>query len=123
MEESSENSKPEALEKRTRRFAKSVRAFVRKLPRTICNLEDAKQLVRASGSVAANYIEANEAISPKDFALRIKYCRKESKESHLWLDLLNLGEKKETEEIRNSLLQEATELKLIFSAILRKTGQ
>ena len=123
MEESSENSKPEALEKRTRRFAKSVRAFVRKLPRTICNLEDAKQLVRSSGSVAANYIEANEAISPKDFALRIKYCRKESKESHLWLDLLNLGEKKETEEIRNSLLQEATELKLIFSAILRKTGQ
>ena len=121
MDENSGNFKPEALELRTRRFAKSVREFVRKLPKTICNMEDAKQLVRSSGSVAANYIEANEAISKKDFALRIKYCRKEAKESHLWLDLLDLGENAATESTRSALRQEATELKLIFSAIIRKT--
>ena len=121
MEKDGENSKPEALELRTRRFAKSVRAFVRRLPKTVCNLEDAKQLVRSSGSVAANYIEANEAISPKDFVLRIKYCRKEAKESHLWLDLLDLGENHALATSLGELLQEATELKLIFSAILRKT--
>jgi four helix bundle protein len=56
------------LEERTFHFAKDVRAFVKRLPRNICNLEDGKQLVRASGSIGANYIEANEALSKKDYA-------------------------------------------------------
>ena len=55
------------LEERTFRFAESVRAFVKQLPRTISNAEDVRQLVRASGSVAANWIEADEALSKKDF--------------------------------------------------------
>ncbi len=83
------SSKPRDLEARTRQFAKDVRAFVTTLPRTVCNAQDVKQVARSSGSVAANYIEANEAVSRKDFLLRIKYCRKEAKESHLWLDLLD----------------------------------
>ena len=69
------------LEERTFRFAESVRAFVKQLPRTISNTEDVRQLVRASGSVAANWIEADEALSKKDFLMRVKICRKEAKES------------------------------------------
>ena len=123
MDGNGENSKPRDLEERTRLFAKGVRTFVKLLPRTVCNAQDVKQLARSSGSVAANYIEANEAVSRKDFALRIKYCRKEAKESHLWLDLLDMGEKENCEKLRAGLMQEAQELKLIFAAILRKSEE
>ncbi len=70
------------LEERTLQFAITSRLFLKKLPRTISNIEDTKQLVRSSGSVGANYIEANESLSKKDFCYRIKICRKESKESN-----------------------------------------
>ena len=76
-----QNSKQYDLEDRTLAFAKKVRAFVKKLPKTIANIEDGKQLIKASGSIGANYIEANEALSKKDFVMRIKICRKEAKES------------------------------------------
>ena len=69
------------LEERTFRFAKAVRAFVKRLPRTVCNQEDVKQVVRSSGSVGANYIEANEALSKKDFRHRVRIARKEAKET------------------------------------------
>ncbi len=49
------------LEERTIIFAKNVRSFIKKIPRTISNIEDGKQIIRSSGSVGANYIEANEA--------------------------------------------------------------
>ncbi|MHC4501304.1 MAG: four helix bundle protein, partial [Planctomycetota bacterium] len=80
-----ENSRHYDLEDRTFEFASRVRAFLKKLNKTIANIEDGKQLVRASGSVGANYIEANEALSKKDFAMRVKICRKEAKESRYWL--------------------------------------
>jgi four helix bundle protein len=76
-----ENSKRFDLEERTFQFGRRTRAFVRTLAKTIANVEDARQLIRSSGSVGANYIEANEALSKKDFVLRIKICRKEAKES------------------------------------------
>jgi hypothetical protein len=60
------------LEDRTFIFAKNVRAFAKQIPRTIGNIEDARQVVRASGSVGANYIEANESLSKRDFLMRIK---------------------------------------------------
>jgi four helix bundle protein len=106
------------LEERTFQFAKRVRGFVKTLPRTICNLEDVKQLVRASGSVGANYIEANESLGKKDFAMRIKICRKEAKESRFFLRLLDVGG---AENERTALIQEATELMNIFGAIVRRT--
>ena len=68
------------LEERTHLFAKHVRAFVKRLPRLDANVIDGRQLIRASGSVGANYIEANESLSRKDFVMRIKISRKESKE-------------------------------------------
>jgi len=83
------NPKQYDLEDRTSAFAKRVRAFVKKLTKTIANIEDGKQLVKASGSVGANYIEANESLSKKDFIMRIKICRKEAKESRYWLRLID----------------------------------
>ncbi len=68
------------LEDRTFIFAQNVRVFGKQLPKTLANIEDTKQVVRASGSVGANYIEANESLSKKDFLMRIKICRKEAKE-------------------------------------------
>ncbi|PYJ33034.1 MAG: four helix bundle protein, partial [Verrucomicrobia bacterium] len=72
-----DDAKPRDLEDRTFRFAELVRGFVKQLPRTISNTEDVRQLVRSSGSVAANWIEADEALSRKDFLMRVKICRKE----------------------------------------------
>ena len=113
------NPKPYDLEDRTLKFAKDVIKFVKNLPRTIANIEILKQLVRASGSVGANYIEANEALSKKDFIMRVKICRKEAKESRYWLKLIEVnGEGAEKQ--RQLLIQEATELMKIFGAILEK---
>ena len=109
------------LEDRTFAFARDVRAFVKKLPKTISNIEDIKQLVRSSGSVGANYIEANESLSKKDFLMRIKICRKESKESGYWLKLLDVGDQQENEDERNRLKQEADEFMYIFGAMRLKT--
>ncbi|MCJ7826100.1 four helix bundle protein [Patescibacteria group bacterium] len=109
------------LEERTLEFARKCRYFVKKLPRTLCNREDASQLVRASGSVGANYIEANEAISKKDFTHRIKISRKESKESKFWLQLVDIGTIQFLEKEREELIEEAVELMKIFSSIMRKS--
>ena len=109
------------LEDRTCRFAKDIRSFVRIVPKDICNIEDCKQLVRASGSVGANYIEANESLSKKDFKVRIKISRKESKESRFWLNLLDLNKDLNLEAKREKLVQESTELLKIFSAILKNS--
>lgn len=116
-----ENSKLYDLEDRTLEFARRVRVFVNLLPRTIANIEDGKQLVRASGSVGANYIEANEALSKKDFVHRIKISRKEAKEGRYWLRLVDTGQDKTLDEQRASLIKEAEELMMIFSSIMRKS--
>lgn len=116
-----QSTKQYDLEDRTFEFAANARKFVQRLPRTLSNAEDAKQLVRASGSVAANYIEANESLSKKDFVLRIKICRKEAKESRLWLRLLDTGGNGQADDQRQALMQESGELIRIFSAILTKS--
>ncbi len=113
-------SKPYNLEERTFLFAKNVRDLIYKIPGSLANTEDGKQVIRSSGSVAANYIEANEHLSGKDFDYRIKICRKEAKESHLWLNLLNTPHNKNYKEILNQLTNEAEELKKIFSSIVQK---
>jgi four helix bundle protein len=82
-----QSSKRRDLEERTIRFAELVCTFVKQLPNTISNMEDVWQFVRASGSVAANWIEADEALSSKDFLMRVKICRKEAEESRLFLRL------------------------------------
>lgn len=114
-------SKAYDLEKRTLEYAKAVIYFVKLLPQNIANREIIKQLIRAACSVGANYIEANECLGKKDFAMRIKICRKEAKESKYWLFLVETGNNAQ-ETQRMLLQQEAEELKRIFSAILLKTG-
>ena len=116
-----QSSKQYDLEERTYKFANRCREFVDKLPKTIRNIEDGKQLIRASGSQAANYIEANESLSKKDFVHRIKICRKESKESKLWLRLCSIKGNKELNQEQKKLIQEATELTKIFGSILEKS--
>jgi four helix bundle protein len=116
-----QNTKQYDLEDRTLEFARRVRAFVKKLPKTLANIEDCKQLVKASGSVGANYIEANEALGKKDFIMRIKICRKEAKESRYWLRLVDTGEKRELEQERKELESEASELTHIFGSIVAKS--
>ncbi len=109
------------LEERTFQFAKEVRLFIKSLEKTIANFEDAKQVVRSSGSIGANYIEANESLSKKDFYYRIKISRKEAKESIYWLRLINETNKHSNEILVEKLIQESTELKKIFSAIIEKS--
>jgi len=82
-----------------------------------------KQLVRASGSVAANWIEADEALSKKDFLMRAKICRKEAKESRLFLRLIDTGLRKDNVASCEALAAEARELTLIFSSIISKSGR
>jgi four helix bundle protein len=108
------------LEERATVFAERVRAFVKTIPRTIANFEDAKQVVRSSGSVGANYIEANEALSAKDRVMRMRIAKKEAKESRYWLRLLDVGTRPDTEAERQALRQEAFELMSILAAIIRK---
>ena len=107
------------MEERTFVFAKGCRAFIKILPKTTGNFEDARQLVRSLGSVGANYIEANESLSKKDFVCRIKICRKEAKESRYWLRLVEATDPTSAE--RDMLVQEAQELMNIFGAIVRKS--
>jgi four helix bundle protein len=109
------------LEDRTFTFANDVRAFVKRIRKTVANIEDTKQVVRSSGSIGANYIEANESLSKKDFVMRIKICRKEAKETRFWLKLIDSGDDSTLVKFRNDLVQEATELTSIFGAILRKS--
>ena len=109
------------LEERTLNFARNVISFCKKLPRNAINAELVGQLVRSSGSVGANYIEANESLSKKDFVYRIKICWKESKESRYWLRVA-VSANPEFENECEVLIQESLELMKIFGSILEKSG-
>jgi four helix bundle protein len=109
------------LEDRTFEFARRVRVFLKQLPSSICNTEDAKQLARSSASVGANYIEANEALGRKDFLMHIKICRKEAKESRFFLRLLDTGSAEATKVELEWLIDEAQQLTNIFGSIVRKS--
>jgi four helix bundle protein len=114
----------EELEQRCFRFAQDTGKLCRAVRKDIVIIEYCKQAVRASGSVGANYIEANESLSKKDFRNRARICRKEAKESRYWLRLIHelLTDKNYTEEF-NRLIQEATELMLIFNSMVSKSSK
>ncbi|MFA6086401.1 four helix bundle protein [Mucilaginibacter sp.] len=118
MEAERSNVKKYDLEERTFDFANNTKEFLKKIDKSIHNIEYYKQLIRSSGSVAANLIEANESFSRNDYSHRIKICRKEAKESQLWLRLIDVTEQMEA--TRKALIQEGTELMRIFGAILEK---
>ena len=113
-----QNSKQFDLEDRTLQFTRKIIQYVKVLPRTQANIEIARQMIRSAGSVGANYIEANEALSRKDFAMRIKIAKKESKETSYWV---SLSEPDLSQLLLKELLfKEAMELTRIFSAIAQK---
>ncbi len=114
------NSKIFDLEDRTFNFTKNVIKLVKVLPNTIANTEISRQVIRSSGSIGANYIEANESLGKKDFAMRARVCRKEAKETVYWLKLLEINGS-DMDSKRKILVQEATELMKIFGSIVEKT--
>lgn len=111
------------LEDRTAVFAERIRDFCLRLPKNAANMEYIPQLIRAGSSPGANYIEANESIGDKDFMMKIKTCRREAKESGFWLRLIVTDGMEGSEKERSVLRQEAKELVLIFTAILKKREQ
>lgn len=117
-----ENSKPYDLEERTEAFARRVRKFLRDLKPGPLDIDDARQLIRCSGSVGANYIEANDALSKKDFLCRAKISKKESKESRYFLRLIFTEQNPALDRERLALIQEATEIMNILGAIIRNSA-
>jgi four helix bundle protein len=116
------SSKKYDLEERTALFAERIRNFCLKLPKNAANTEYIPQLLKAGSSPGANYIEANESIGDKDFKMKIKTCRREAKESRYWLGLVITDGAASMENERIALMQEAKELVLIFSTILKNRG-
>jgi len=106
------------LEARSEAFVKAVVAFCKKVPDSLSNLEFKRQLFKSSGSVGANYIEANEGLGKKDFLMRIRISRKEAKEARYWLKVLEIPDGLRSG--RDQLCDEATAFIKIFSAIIRK---
>ncbi len=108
------------LEERTAVFGEAVIPFAKVVPRNSVTLPLIDQIVRSGTSVAANYCEADDAVSKKDFKNKIETCRKESRETKLWLRMIAAAEPELKTEARR-LWQEAKERHLIFAAIWRKS--
>lgn len=107
------------LEDRTLNFAKKVINLLSKLPKNTINFELTSQTIRSSGSIGANYREANDSLGKKDFYMRVRVCRKESKETKYWLELI-LHNNPDLEADIEPLISEATEFVKIFSSIVNK---
>ena len=108
------------LEERTTKFAKAVIRLCKTLSRCPINDRLVGQVVGTSGSIGANYREANDALGKKDFLQRMKISRREAKESCHWLDLI-LEANADKESIIRPLLKEGDELKRILSPIIDKS--
>ncbi|MBU4347672.1 four helix bundle protein [Candidatus Parcubacteria bacterium] len=105
------------LEERTAKFGENVIDLMKRMPNDLINQRLIPQLVASGGSLGANYCEANEAESKKDFQHKIGICKKETKETMHWLRLLARANPGFSDEFRK-LWSEAQELLLIFSKIL-----
>lgn len=119
-----ETSNPNAqkkydLEDRTLKFSEEIIDFCKKLPQTLITKPIISQLIRAGTSIGANYCEADEASSRKDFINKISIAKKETKETKYWLRIITHTLPESKSEARK-LWKEAQELNLIFAAIIRK---
>jgi four helix bundle protein len=109
-----------AIEERTLQFGSKVRAFAKRLPKSIASTDDVQQLLRAAAAVGASYIEANEAPTKREFVAQIRICLKEAKESTFWLRLTDTGASDSLSAFKHELVIESRDLMRIFFAILRK---
>jgi len=107
------------LEERTARFGEEIIRFARELPKNLVVEPLIRQMVKSGTSVGANYCEADDACSLKEFWQKIGYCKKESRETKHWLRMLAVAEPGHVEKAR-ILWKEAQELHLIFASIFRK---
>lgn len=108
------------LEERTAVFGENIIEFAKKIPKNTITISLIDQLVRAGTSVGANYCEADCAETRKDFEHKLGICKKESKETRHWLRMIAIAMPELKNEARK-LWQEANELNLIFTAIVRKS--
>jgi len=120
MDQFTNNKKKYDLEERTAKFGEEVIDIMRKMPNDLVNQRLIPQLIGSSGSLGANYCEANEAESKRDFQYKIGICKKETKETKHWLRLLAKANPQFSDEFRK-LWSEAQELLLIFSKILKSS--
>lgn len=108
------------LEERTARFGEEILVFARKIPENSVTKPLIPQLVRAGTSIGANYCEADDAESGKDFKHKIGICKKEAREVKHWLRMIVVPLPELKDDARK-LWQEAKELNLIFNAIVRSS--
>lgn len=105
------------LEKRTTEFAKRIIRLCKELPKDHINIPLIEQVVRSSGSVGANYREANDSLGNKDFIFQLRISRKEAKETMHWLELISEANYNFRHRMCN-IKQESLELKNILSSII-----
>jgi four helix bundle protein len=108
------------LEERTKNLAKSTIQFLKEVPENNLTKPIINQLIRSVTSIGANYCEADDAESKKDFQHKLGICKKESRETKYWLEILKTAKPESSAKI-DVLWQEAKELNLIFNAIINKT--
>ncbi len=108
------------LEERTAKFGEDIIDFAKKIPRSVVTIPLITQLVKAGTSVGANYCEADNACSKKDFVNKIAICKKESRETKHWLRMIAKAEDALKGGSWQRLINEAQELNLIFAAIINK---
>ena len=108
------------LEERTAMFGEAVIRFAKTIPKNPVTTPLIGQIVRSGTSVGANYCEADDAVSKKDLKNKIGTCRKEARETKLWLRMIAAAEP-DLKAGARKLWQEAKELHLIFAAIWRKS--
>ena len=107
------------LEDRTTEFAKEVIKLCKLIKRDPINDRIIGQIVRSSGSIGANYREANDSLGKKDFIHKLMISRKECKETLHWIELL-IEANQNVEEQASGIKEEAIELRNILSAIINK---
>ncbi len=112
-----QNSSKFNLENRTLQFAKQIIVLCKLLPNNTVNFKLVDQLIRSSGSIGANYREANDSLGKKDFIHRLRIARKESKETIFWLELIKEANSKIEIDL---LIDECNQLRNILSAIINK---
>ena len=115
-----QNTKKYDLEERTLEFGKRIIHMAKALPKNSINFNLIDQAIRSGTSMGANYREANETETKKDFLFRMRICRKEGKETIYWLNLIIEANPEFAERIK-PLLQETIELMKIFAAIIEKS--
>lgn len=105
------------LEERCGKFGEEVIIFLKKIPKNSLNDPLIRQLIRSATSIGANYMEASQASSKRDFRNKIAICRKESNESKYWFRMMAQVNESESKKCRE-LWKEAHELTLIFGKII-----